>query len=1319
MLKRSFSEQINQPPSNSPLIKRGRIIRQSCVIFRIQQIAILILFSLLVFPITTSALNPDRAITQYVMDVWNRDKGLPDSFIPGIAQTPDGYLWLATYSGLVRFDGVRFKSFDSSVSAEIPMAQCNALLTSRDGTLWIGTYSKGLLAYKNGKFRRYTTKDGLSDERIVEIYEDRSGNLWLGTPTGLMRMKNNQFTFFGSKEGLPAHIWSIREDHTGTLWAGSIGGGTFQLHNNKFVPFLPVTEKLVYCFLEDSKNNFWIGTAFGLYRISNGNVKKYTTPDLPAEKVVRLLEDRKGNIWISTTKGLARFWQDTFESLTSKNGFPADAAGELYEDTEENLWIGIGQIGLVRLHDGKFITYSKEEGLAERSVTSIYGSKDGSVWLAHALGISNLRDGKIKNFLFDSKVTNAEGATVMEDSLGTVWVGTEGNGLHTLKDGKLIPYPETGKLLGRSVWTLYENDPNSLWLSFYGRGINHIENGKLTATFQQNEGLSSVAARVFHKDKDGTLLVLTEDGVNRYENGRFSVYIPQKLLVDFVWTIYRDSDGVLWMGSNGGGLKRYEKGKVVSIRKNDGLFTDIVGDILEDARGIFWMTADKGIFSVSKNELNEFAAGKISRVKSSSYGKPDGLKSADCDYGYQPGSWKSSDGKLWFPTVDGVSVIDPQRIPKNIVTPPVTIEDFTVDDKNFTAENSPQFLEPGRKRFEFHYTAMSFRVPERVKFRYKLEGYDQDWQDADTRRVASYTNLSPGPYRFRVTGSNDDGVWNEAGALSFHLKPFFYQTKWFYGVIILAAFSIAFAAYRVRVRTLKAREEHLISVVEEKTGELRQANVKLIEAQDRITRLLESQPQAIENIPAWSESIAKDVAKVIGASSISVWVRENENFRSWTGEETEPIVLEDLQKAPPFAATQTERIVLPVLGGAGEIYGALKISGKTAAWGETEKRLIFGFANQLGSTLEMQKMRKDLTSVREKMALRIDEFHAKGISTLQVCSHCSRCFDDTATNCPLDGAALRVPQILPYRIFDRYRMLRLLGQGGTGIVFQAEDEKLHRHVAVKILRKEFPEDPSQQKRWEREARTIARLHHPGIVGLYDIGELDDGAEFLIMEFLQGVDMSRKLRIDGAGTPSQVYQPVQQVGDALNCAHENSVIHRDLKPANLFMTASTSNSFQMKVVDFGLAKSLNEEYRSLTMTGVLIGSPSYMSPEQIRGQKVDHRSDLFSFASVVYELLTGTVAFSAQTVPDVLVRILADAPQPLSKYLKDIPSEIQRAFDRALDKDPQKRPASVMQWVQEIAPLLKNLQSSTSGWNTDHLTSEMSSPSDPHTPTAQI
>lgn len=1285
---------------------------------RIHRIAFSILFSVLISPTITSALDPNRAITQYVIDVWNRDKGLPDTYIPSLSQTLDGYLWLGTYSGLVRFDGVRFKRFDSSVSAEMPTAQCNALLTSRDGTLWIGTFSKGLVAYKNGKFRRYTKKDGLSDERIVQIYEDRSGNLWIGTSTGAMKMKNNQFTSYGSKEGLPGYVWSIYEDHTGTLWAGSVTGGTFQLQNNKFIPFNSVTEKLVYCFLEDRKNNFWIGTATGLYRISNGNIKKYSTPDLPAEKVVRLLEDRKGNIWISTTKGLARFWNDTFEHLTSENGFPANAAGELYEDAEENLWIGIGQIGLVRLHDAKFVTYSKEEGLPHRSVTSVSGSKDGSIWVAHALGISNLRDGKIKNFSLDAKVSQADINCVMEDSAGMVWIGTEGGGLHNLKDDKLIPFPEIGKIVGRTVRTLYEDHPGSLWAGNYGHGVTHIENGKVTEKFETNEGLSTVSN--FHKDKNGSLLVLTEDGVHRYQNGRFSVYIPQELLIDHVWTSYRDSNDVLWMGSNGGGLKRYEKGKVITYRKNDGLITDVVANILEDANEIFWITSDQGIFNVSKRELNEFAAGKIERVHSTLFDKADGLRSADCDYGYQPASWKSPDGKLWFPTFDGMSVIDPQHITTNTVPPPLKIEDITVDDKNFAAENTPQFFEPGRKRFEFHYTALSFRVPERVKFRYKLEGYDQDWQDADTKRVATYTNLSPGPYRFRVIGSNDDGLWNENGAsLSFHLKPFFYQTKWFYGLLILTAFSIGYATYSVRVRTLKAREQHLINVVEEKTGELRQANVKLTEAQDRITRLLESQPQAIENIPAWSESIAKDVAKVIGASSISVWVRDDEKFRSWSDEETEPITLEDLQKMPQFAATQTEKIFLPVVGGAGEIYGALKISGKTAVWGETEKRLIAGFANQLGSTLEMQKMRKDLTAVREKMSLRIDEFHAKGISTLQVCSHCNRCFDDAATTCPVDDTPLRVPQILPYRIFDRYRMLRFLGQGGTGIVFQAEDEKLNRHVAVKILRKEFPEDPSQQNRWEREARTIARLHHPGIVSLHDIAQLDDGTEFFIMEFLQGVDMARKLRIDGPGTPSQVCQLIEQVGDALRCAHENSVIHRDLKPANLFMTGSSSDSFQMKVVDFGLAKSLNEEYRSLTMTGVLIGSPSYMSPEQIRGQKLDQRSDLFSFAAVVYELLTGSIAFSAQSVPDVLVRILADAPQPLSTFIKEVPFEIQKALDWALEKDPEKRPADVTKWVQEIAPLLKNLSSSANGWNLEHLTSEISSPSDPHTPTEQI
>ena len=344
--------------------------------------------------------------------------------------------------------------------------------------------------------------------------------------------------------------------------------------------------------------------------------------------------------------------------------------------------------------------------------------------------------------------------------------------------------------------------------------MNQLENGNLKETFTTEKGLSSSYTQAMYEDKDGSLIVLTEDGgVNRYKNGKFSVYIPQNLLQHQVFTIYRDQEGVLWMGSYGGGLKRYQNGKVISIRRSNGLFEDFVGNILEDSKGIFWISAAKGIFTVSKKELNDFAAGKISSVRCNAYGKSEGMKSVECSAGYQPAAWKSPDGKLWFPTVKGVVMIDPERLKTNQIKPPVYIEEIIVDRKSFDQASLTKIeLDPGKEKFEFRYTGLSFIDPKKVQFKYKLEGFDKDWVDAGTRRTAYYTNIPPRHYTFRVIASNNDGLWNETGAsASFHMKPYFYQTQWFYLVCGMVVLFVGSGLHRVRVKKVSSEFRAVIA----------------------------------------------------------------------------------------------------------------------------------------------------------------------------------------------------------------------------------------------------------------------------------------------------------------------------------------------------------------------------------------------------------------------------------------------------------------------------------------------------------------------------
>jgi len=393
------------------------------------------------------------------------------------------------------------------------------------------------------------------------------------------------------------------------------------------------------------------------------------------------------------------------------------------------------------------------------------------------------------------------------------------------------------------------------------------------------------------------------------------------------------------------------------------------------------------------------------------------------------------------------------------------------------------------------------------------------------------------------------------------------------------------------------------------------------------------------------------------------------------------------------------RTMVPIKGMTGELYGALVVTGHMV-WSEAEKHLVASFAHQLGGTLEVQRMRKRLAEAEERRLAKREEMQERGIATLLVCPACGRCYDHTVTSCEEDAAGLEATRLLPYRIADRYRLSKFLGEGGMGAVFKAEDEKLSRFVSIKIIKAELLDDPFMRMRISREARLIAQIQHPGVVSIYDFGEVPDGSAFIVMEFLQGLDLAEVLKRAGPGTPQEVATVLTQVGDALYTTHTLGVIHRDLKPANLFVVPSSSG-FQVKVLDFGLAKSIGEDV-SLTVSGMLVGTPAYMSPEQIRGQALNGQSDLYSLACVAYELLSGQRPFDAENIPDILTKVLLDCADPLSSKLPGAPAQLESIFFEALKKDPGERPKTLSLWIEQIVPILMKTPSSVSGWRLETL-----------------
>ena len=779
------------------------------------QKAAILLIHFLLYCSSTFALDPNKAITQYVRDSWQVENGLPQNSAMCILQTRDGYLWIGTEEGLARFDGVRFKVFDKSNTKEIEENWMNGLAQDRNGTLWIGTDGGGLLRYKAGKFERFMPKE--IHPRVWPMYEDRKGTLWVGTlGGGLFQIKNEKILRkYKVNDGLSSNaIWSILEDKKGNLWIGTAKGLDL-LKNGKFVQHAPIER--VAALNEDREGNLWVGSGNGgLWRFRDGKSVMFSTKDGLINNIIgSILEDRAGNVWIGTNGGgLSRWKNGSFESFQLTTG---DQNFALHEDREGSLWIGLVPGGLHRLADGAFVSFGIEEGLPDDHVFSVHEGKQEGVWIGTSGGVAQKqKDGSwIKYSKLNGLSSNSISA-VFEDTEGFLWVGTYDSGLNRCKNGKCIHFTRQSSSSvepENPIWSLQEDRDGGMWVGTNGAGVSLLQNGKFT-DYSTSQGLSDIDVHAIVQDDDGSLWFGTEGGgLNHLSHGKFRIYTSRDgLSNDRILSLYKDAEGHLWIGTREG-LNRHYKGKFTQYRKKDGLFDDLIHGVREDDQGNLWMTCNRGVFRVSKKELNDFALGNITSIRSIVYGKPDGLRTSECIGANQPGLWKSHDGKLWVPTIRGVGVVDPSQLMANKVKPPVYIEDILIDDVPFIRTKAQAIeFSPGKKKFEFRYTALSLLIPQRVKFRYKLVGFDQDWVEAGTRRVAYYTGLTPGHYRFSVIASNNDGLWNETGdSLGFYLKPYFYQTFWFYLLCAIGLSLVAAAIYRFRIKKIKAEFDAVLA----------------------------------------------------------------------------------------------------------------------------------------------------------------------------------------------------------------------------------------------------------------------------------------------------------------------------------------------------------------------------------------------------------------------------------------------------------------------------------------------------------------------------
>jgi diguanylate cyclase (GGDEF)-like protein len=787
-----------------------------------------------------ASLDPSRAVTQYRRDAWNTREGLPQSSVESIAQTKDGYIWLGTQEGLARFDGVRFVVFDKSNTPALRHNRVKALLADREGSLWIGTEGGGVTRLRDGTFT--AMGPGLRSPRIKIFAQDAAGTVWVGTDGGLARHEDGRFVDGPIADGLFRHPIEALCAGPDGMWVG-LHDGLARVRGEVVESGLglglpgPVT-----ALWEDADGTLWVGTRQGLFVRRPGQARlARDSARLPGPVVSAIRRDRDGSLWVGTETGAVRIAGKTTSVLGTRQGLSNDQVMKVFEDREGSLWFGTQDGGVNRLADGKFTTYSSAEGLADDIAWPVFGDRAGNIWIGtKSGGLSRFRDGRIENFSTARGLSSNAVQSIAEGADGALWIGTRGGGLNRFKDGRFTVYSTRQGLPYDSVSALLGARDGGLWVGMRGGGLGRLKDGAFTIWRTRN-GLPRDTIHFLLEAKDGSLWIATNGGgVVHYRDGVFRAYTTRDgLSADIVNVLYEDAEGTLWVGTFGGGLNRMRGDRFTAYTTAQGLYDDAIFSILEDAQERLWMSCNKGIFRVDKRELDELDRGAVPRLAPVAYGVEDGMKNRECNGANQPPAWRDARGRLWFPTIEGVAVIDPERVRTNPVAPSVSMEQLVVDGRPAGLRDGIAFA-PGARNLEFHYAAPSFVVPARVRYRYLLEGLDSEWVEAGARRVAYYSRLPPGRFRFRVTAANDDGLWSpEAASLSFRLRPRVYQTPWFYAACAAALAGILWVGDRLRGRGLRAREEALRRLVEERTRALEEANQRLerLSALDPLTGL--------------------------------------------------------------------------------------------------------------------------------------------------------------------------------------------------------------------------------------------------------------------------------------------------------------------------------------------------------------------------------------------------------------------------------------------------------------------------------------------------
>jgi len=769
------------------------------------------------------ALDPKLELDEYAVERYSTENGLPQSSVLAMVQTRDGYMWLGTYEGLARFDGVNFTVFDKSNTPEMEGNGVKALAEDREGRLWVGT-TAGLLRYSQGRFERFDSRQGLRSHFILCLFLDRDGTLWAGTTGGLHRWGNNRFQAFTTAQGLSSnYVTSLADDGAGGIWIGT-GQGLNHFKDGKIQAFdagrgLPHSD--IRALHLDPQGTLWIGTSGGgLIGFRDGRFERLQQP-LSSSDIRAIYRDRHGVMWIGTNQEPLNRLKDGRVSVMGQRLAGVMSARVILEDREGSLWVGTRD-GLIQLKDDKFILYGSRNGLPVDPVRAVFEDRQGSIWIGTVGGgLVRFQNGEWKTYNWNQGLFSDHVWSIAQSSDNSIWVGTYGGGLYRLPAAKK---PETfvriRGIASDIIRALLADSRDRIWVGTNGGGLDCLERGRIT-NFNTTHGLPNNYIYALSEDKKGRIWVgAYNGGLAVLEKGRFRKLAAEDIADQPIWVIHADRDGDVWVGTDHAGLLWIHDERVVRFSSRDGLYSDQAFQILEDNRGQLWMNCNKGIYHVAKKDLFAFAAGRLPRIPCVSFGKAEGIQVTESSGPAQPAGCIDRQGRIWFPTIRGLTMFDPDRLRINQVKPPLVVEKVVINGRPMASSGTIP-APPGKGNIEIAYTAISFLQVDKMQFAYRLEGFDPDWIRAGNRRSAFYTNLPPGSYTFRVIAGNGDGIWNRSGAaFTFKLRPYLHQTAWFRWLVAMSGIVLIAAMFFLALHRAKVRERKLESLVDERTVQL-------------------------------------------------------------------------------------------------------------------------------------------------------------------------------------------------------------------------------------------------------------------------------------------------------------------------------------------------------------------------------------------------------------------------------------------------------------------------------------------------------------------